>query len=140
MGKRKPKADDEVAVAPIGRPRLYGDAGVFSAKVEEYFAGNERPSLSGLAYFLGFSDRSSFTTYEDYGPEFSHTVKRARLRIEVSRHEQLLDKANFTAGVIFDLKNNHGWKDQQDLNVTATLHVSKEQRDAAYSAGSRADA
>jgi hypothetical protein len=45
------------------------------------------------------------------------------MRIELDRHERLIDKNRFTPGVIFDLKNNHGWKDQQDHNVTASVNV-----------------
>jgi hypothetical protein len=144
MAKRKPK-DESPAVAivraPVGRPRLYKSHEAFAAKADEYFEQcKNMPTLAGLCLFMGFSDKQSFSTYAEYGYEFSLTVKKTQLRIEEDRHNRLIDKSTFTPGVIFDLKNNHGWKDQQDLNVNATLHVSKEQRDAAYSAGSRADA
>lgn len=99
-----------------GRPRLYPDSEPFTAKVEEYFDAQVRlskpPTMAGLCLFLGFDDRDSFSRYETYGDGFSRTVKRARLRIEADRNERLLDRADFTAGVIFDLKNNHGWKDR----------------------------
>jgi len=99
-----------------GRPRLYEDAKSFEDAVEVYFASCEveekRPTLSGLSYAMGFSDRESFVGYEDYGDEFSRTVKMTRLRIEDDRWQQLLNKDKFTPGVIFDLKNNHGWKDK----------------------------
>lgn len=106
-----------------GRPRLYDDPAIFATKVEEYFAGAVIPSMAGIAYHLGFSDRDSFSTYADYGDEFSRTVKRAKLRIEQDRIERLNDKAKFTPGTIFDLKNNYGWKDQQDLNHSGTVAV-----------------
>lgn len=101
-----------------GRPRLYKSHKEFDAAVEAYFESATKPTMSGLAFDLGFEDRDSFARYEEYGPEFSRTVKRAKLRIEQDRHERLIDKDKFTAGVIFDLKNNHGWKDQTQQEVT----------------------
>jgi len=101
-----------------GRPRRYKSAKEFEAAVEAYFEDASKPTMSGLAYALGFEDRDSFTRYEDYGADFSRTVKRARLRIEQDRHERLIDKEKFTAGVIFDLKNNHGWKDKTEQEHT----------------------
>ena len=67
---------------------------------------------------MGFSDKQSFSNYETYGHEFSLTVKKANMRIELDRHERLIDKEKFTAGVIFDLKNNHGWKDKTEQEHT----------------------
>lgn len=103
-------------MAKRGRPRLYPNAAELDAKITEYFAGKEvdgkPPTLAGLCYFLGFSDKQSLSEYEEYGEEFSLPVKKARLLIEQDRSERLLGKDTFTPGVIFDLKNNHGWKDK----------------------------
>lgn len=107
-----------------GRPRLYDDPEAFSAKVDDYFGHAEvsgkRPTLAGLSYYLGFDDRETFANYAEYGEEFSRTIKRARLRIEDDRWQSLIDKSAFTPGLIFDLKNNHGWKDktEQDINLS----------------------
>lgn len=101
---------------PGGRPRLFPDPEAFAEKADAYFKALEGsgkpPTMAGLCLFMGFDDRDSFTRYETYGDAFSRTVKRARLRIEADRNERLLDRQDFTAGVIFDLKNNHGWKDK----------------------------
>lgn len=108
----------------MARPRLYEDHETFDTKVDEYFAHVEaldkRPTFAGLSYYLGFDDREGFTHYAEYGDDFSRTVKRARLRIEDDRWQSLIDKAAFTPGLIFDLKNNHGWKDktEQDINLS----------------------
>lgn len=100
-----------------GRPRLYPEPQKFAEMTEAYFAEATTPNMAGLCFFLGFADKQSFSQYEEYGEEFSLTVKRARLRMEADRHAKLIDKAAFTPGLIFDLKNNHGWKDttQQEL-------------------------
>jgi len=100
-----------------GRPRLYPEHKPFDDSVEGYFAlctdAQTRPTLSGLSYHLGFDDRETFSNYAGYGPDFSRTVKRAKLRIGDWLEQRLTDKATFTPGIIFDLKNNHGWKDVQ---------------------------
>lgn len=106
---------------PAHRPRLYETHEAFEAKTEEYFNSEDGialPTLSGLSLFLGFSDRESFSNYATYGEEFSRTVNKARLRIEHHRHKALVMKETFTPGIIFDLKNNHGWKDKTEVEVT----------------------
>lgn len=103
-----------------GRPRLYNDHAAFAEKADAYFdsLGDGRmPTLAGLCLFMGFADKQTFGGYAEYGEEFSLTVKRAKLRIEDDRNQRLA-KADFSPGIIFDLKNNHGWKDktESDLN------------------------
>jgi hypothetical protein len=104
-----------------GRPRAYETPEELAEQVDAYFADRDAqdkpPTMAGLSYFLGFSDRSSFTEYEDR-EGFSHTVKSARLRIELDRSEKLIGKDTFTPGLIFDLKNNHGWKDKNETELT----------------------
>jgi hypothetical protein len=98
-----------------GRPRLYPKHKPFNDAVEGYFAlckeGQQRPTLSGLSYHLGFEDRETFSNYAGYGDEFSRTVKRAKLQIADWLEQRLTNKETFTPGIIFDLKNNHGWRD-----------------------------
>jgi hypothetical protein len=112
-------------VLPVmGRPRLYPDAEAFAAKAEAYFASMpKKPNLNGLCLFMGFCDKESFSNYATYGDDFSRTVKKVQMRIEEDRIERLLDKQGFTPGVIFDLKNNHGWKDQQQLEHSGAVSV-----------------
>ncbi|MBG37367.1 MAG: hypothetical protein CMH92_16380 [Oceanicaulis sp.] len=104
-----------------GRPRKYQDAKVLAERVDAYFADTEArgkpPTVAGLCYFLGFEDRHALTEYESYGPDFSSTVKGARLRLEIDRSERLIFKDSFTPGLIFDLKNNHGWKDKTEADL-----------------------
>lgn len=101
-----------------GRPRLYSDPVELEQRVEAYFAECvTHPTMAGLAYFLGFESRDALADYEKYEAPFSRTVKRARLRIEQNRSERLLDKDTFTPGLIFDLKNNHGWKDKTEADL-----------------------
>ncbi len=69
----------------------------------------EVPTITGLAYYIGFESRQSFYDYEKR-EEFSYTVKRARLFIE-KHYEEMLQTGN-TTGAIFALKN-FDWKDTQ---------------------------
>lgn len=109
----------------LGRPRRWPDAAALAERVDAYFAEREGdgrpPTIAGLCVFLGFQDKQALSEYETYGPDFSLPVKRARLRIEEDRSERLLGKDTFTPGVIFDLKNNHGWKDQTQQEVSAKV-------------------
>jgi hypothetical protein len=98
----------------VGRPPIYSDddAPLFDAKVDQYFdqqqATGRPPTIAGLALFLGFSDRQTFT---EYGKReaFSLTVSRAKTMIEVDRSERLVLKDEYTPGLPMDLANNHGW-------------------------------
>ena len=121
---------------PAGRPPMYKTPEELQKKVDEYFNGGMNtkkvligkppdqrieeipiPTITGLALFLGFCDRSSFYNYED-NPEFSYTIKKARTFIEIE-YEQILHTGN-VAGAIFALKNM-GWKDKTESEVT--LHT-----------------
>ena len=112
-----------------GRPPFYSDPNELQLKVDEYFnncpdkkaitVGFDRIdvpvySICGLAYHLGFESRQSFYDYENV-PEFSYTIKRARLFIEKEYEEQL--SVGNTIGAIFALKNM-GWKDKSEQEIT----------------------
>lgn len=72
------------------------------------------PSVTALCLFLGIH-RDTFSEYSGK-EEFSDTVTRARGRIEAYLEEQLL-AGKKVQGVIFQLKNNYGWKDQRELEL-----------------------
>lgn len=98
-----------------GRPPLYADPLLMEAKIDQYFEqiADDVPTIAGLCYFLGFDDRGALAEYERR-KGFSRTVKKARLKIEEDRSKRLISGPN-TAGVIFDLTNNHGWKNPQHM-------------------------
>ena len=102
-----------------GRPPFFVNPEDMQAGIDKYFKEckeNKVPTtIPGLAYALGFEDRQSLLDYKGK-PEFSCTIKKARLRIEIERNEMLLTEGN-AAGKIFDLKNNFGWIDQTDVEA-----------------------
>ncbi len=102
-----------------GRPPMYETPELMQIAIDEYFANDQiKPTISGLAYHLGFESRQSFYAYEDKEP-FSYTIKRARARIEILYEERLTD--NNVAGSIFALKNL-GWKDKTEVENSGTMN------------------
>lgn len=74
------------------------------------------PTITGLCLYLGFESRQSFYEYEQK-PEFTYTIKKARLLIETEYEEML--QAGSTSGAIFALKN-FGWTDRQEIDQNLT--------------------
>lgn len=127
---------------PVGRPRLFKSPEEMQIKIDEYFAKCDtaksmqliknadgsteyqeinipaRYTIPGLAYHLGFETRFGPSEYARDYPEFSHTIHRARLRIEEQR---ITDGANpdtrNSNGIKFDLSNNFKYKDLQTIEV-----------------------
>lgn len=105
---------------PTGRPRLYETPEEMEPAIEAYFTecdeGDRPYTVPGLARALGFADKQSLIDYAGRA-EFSFTIKAAKARIEEQRAEALVTRQSGHVGLIFDLKNNFGWKDQQDIDV-----------------------
>lgn len=98
-----------------GRPALFNSVEELQATIEVYFDDNSSPSITGLAYHLGFESRQSIYDYEKKDDEYSYTIKRARLKIEIYYEELLATKS--VTGAIFALKN-FGWADKQEVENT----------------------
>jgi len=73
------------------------------------------PTTTGLALAIGFNSRQSLLNYEEK-PAFVDTIKRAKLRLEAAIEDALVNRNGSVTGLIFNLKNNYGWKDAQDIN------------------------
>lgn len=101
----------------MARPRVYEKEEELQGAIDAYFlntkVNNEKVTMSGLAYSLGFADRQSLYDYEK-NDKFSCTIKRALLRIEQSYETALY--GNAVAGPIFALKNM-GWRDKQEMDI-----------------------
>ena len=116
-------ADVEVKAKHAGgRPLKYKSVEEMQAIIDKYFDDMEelgRPlTITGLAFALEI-DREQLINYTNKD-KFADTLKRARQRIYVYAEESLWTSRN-PAGPIFNLKNNYGWKDKQevDLNVNS---------------------
>jgi len=98
-----------------GRPPTYSTPEELQTAIDAYFDEEpEKPTISGMAYYLGFESRQSIYDYAEKG-EFSYTIKRAIGRIE-DRHERNLYESG-ASGSIFWLKNR-GWVDRTDHDHT----------------------
>ena len=111
-----------------GRPAFYTDEDELRNAIQEYFNscvptfdddGNitslNNPTVSGLAYALGFESRQSMYDYEKR-EQFSYIIKRARLFVEMNYEQNLCNPQIKATGPIFALKNM-GWFDKApDIN------------------------
>ncbi len=84
--------------------------------VEDYINNADILTITGLALALGFCNRSSIYDYEKM-PEYSHTMKRAKMIVENSYELQL--RAQYSSGGIFALKNM-GWTDKSEIEQSVT--------------------
>lgn len=109
-----------------GRPPVYEDDKAMVVKINEYFDSlmddeqeeySKRPTMTGLALYLGFASRQSMYDYVTKD-DFSYIITRAQQIIAMSYEEMLLTKVS--AGAIFALKNM-GWDDKSivvQTNIT----------------------
>ena len=76
------------------------------------------PTVGGLCEFLGIHR----DTWHEYCQleEFSDTTTRAQGRLRAWREEQLLTRKD-VKGIIFDLENNYGYKEQKDVHITGSV-------------------
>ena len=126
--------------AKVGRPLKFKSAKELQTKIEEYFescyeerwyqdGGEWKPvtdrngktmkdlikpmTVSGLAVYLETS-RNTLLEYEGK-EEYVNTIKRAKDRIENFAEESLFTNKQ-TAGIIFNLVNNHKWVNKQEID------------------------
>lgn len=97
-----------------GRPPIYDNPEEAHEKCNEYFLycidKEEKPTITGLALYLGFSSRSTLNEYAKK-EEFSYIIKRAMLVVENSYENSA------TTFDMFALKNM-GWKDKTETDIT----------------------
>lgn len=104
---------------PRGRPRKYKTAAEMQERIDKYFADCDeqgRPyTVTGLALALDMS-REDLLNYQGR-EEFFDTVRRAKQKCE-QYAEEMLYKARNPHGVIFSLKNNWGWRDRFEQEIS----------------------
>ena len=114
MSPRTKKPKEKV---PIGRPPKFASVQDMENRIELYFAeceGKGRPyTMSGLALALG-TTRSLLLRYE-YKAGFDRVIERAKEKVQ-NYAEEMLFSSKQVAGIIFNLKNNFGWADQQVID------------------------
>ncbi len=102
-----------------GRPKAYTEVETMQQKINEYFTNcdtNKEPyTITGLCIALEIC-RDTLSEYMKK-EEFSDTIKKAKLKVENYLEKHLITDSS-TTGIIFNLKNNFGWRDKQEnVNV-----------------------
>jgi len=115
---------------PAGRPLKFKTVEELDIKIQSYFdscfeevvdgevkkKNQIKPlTITGLAIFLDTS-RDTLLDYKEK-PEYSDSIKKALAVCENYAEEKLF--GNNVAGVIFNLKNNYGWKDKTEQDITS---------------------
>lgn len=128
-----------------GRPLLFKTPKELQSKIEAYFDYCEnysvktenkgkdnkievteskqpkRFTIAGLARWLG-CDRRTLVDYSERD-EFLPAIKGAKLRIEEQLEECLY--GNNVTGIIFNLKNNYGWKDKSEVDNNVKIGINQ---------------
>ncbi len=111
----------------VGRPKKYTKAEKMQEKIDKYFIEcelkEEPPTVCGLALALDM-DRSGLLRYEQEG-EFCNTIKKAKLKIEANYEQMMVSGKGSTPGLIFNMKNNFGWKDKQEVEHSGTVSIAE---------------
>lgn len=76
-------------------------------------------TIEGLCEYLE-CDRKTLINYskEDGYEEYFHAIKKAKNKIQRDKVERGLSGQSNSSVTIFDLKNNHGYRDSSELDVT----------------------
>jgi len=127
----------ETSKNPVGRPLAFKSVKELSDKIDEYFywcdnrtkdiyikdlgdnlsVSSPAPyTMSGLARRLGI-DRDTIINYS-HKEYFFGTIKAARERVQEDVETRLMETSN-QSGAIFNLKNNFGWKDKTETDITS---------------------
>jgi len=109
----------------VGRPLKFANSEDMQTKIDAYFEDcnkNQIPyTITGLSLALD-CDRVTLLNYSKK-EEFFSTIKRAKLMVEHALELMLLQSSH-AGGTIFNLKNNFGWKDKQEVDVKAEVKIS----------------
>lgn len=75
------------------------------------------PTVHALAAWLEISTETLLDYEKDKGYEdFHFIVKMAKQKILAMKTMSLVNNKGATNGLIFDLKNNHGWKEKSEID------------------------
>lgn len=101
---------------PAGRPKIYQNVEDMQRDIDAYFDYCDKTSkpytICGLANALDI-DRKTLLNYSK-DEEFFHTIKKAKQKVQQELEENLYRLGN-NSGIIFNLKNNFGWKDKLEV-------------------------
>ena len=123
----------------MARPKKFDNVEELQLLIEEYFAycdsqtktvltkkgelvviPHPKPyTVQGLAVYLDCT-METLLQYQKQDA-FSETIKKAKTKIETNKVEGMISGDWNATGVIFDLKNNHDWKDKTESETTHNI-------------------
>jgi len=139
-------------MAKVGRPPLFKTPQEMEDAMNEYFdhcdnrirhvydkkSGNvieiidpEPYTMAGLAYSIGM-DRTTLYNYNQKD-EFIDTIKKARNKVQLDVERRLMEGQ--ATGAIFNLKNNFGYVDKTETDLTSKGEQINSNVDPALAAG-----
>jgi hypothetical protein len=83
------------------------------------FTEDAYPTITGLCLSLD-TTRDILIDYSERDA-FTNTIKKAKARVEAFNEQRLF--GNNVTGVIFNLKNNFGWKDKTEQDINAKVET-----------------
>ncbi len=108
-----------------GRPPKYKTAEEMEEAISIYFKNCEKENrpitFSGLAYSIGLSRQGLLNYSKD--ERFFDTIKKAREYVEMTLEERLIGTSGVATGIIFNLKNNYGWKDKSEIDANVNTEI-----------------
>ena len=108
---------------PGGRPRKISEKEELQNKINNYFEEcekNKEPyTITELCIALDLC-RDTLSEYMKKD-EFSDTIKKAKLKVENYLEKHLITDSS-TTGIIFNLKNNFGWSDKQQIEHSGNVN------------------
>ena len=106
-----------------GRPLMFQSVKELDEKIDAYFKeeSNKPYTITDLAVWLD-CDRKTLTNYEEKD-EFFPTIKRAKTKIEANIEKGALLGIYNPTFSIFNMKNNFGWQDKQEIDTTGSNRV-----------------
>ena len=122
-------------MAKMGRPPIFETPEQMAEAIDAYFAAcdetKEPYTMTGLAIAIGFESRRSLVDY-DKKDDFSPTIKKARFYVEEFVEKRMLSSAGVVAGVIFNAKNNFGWRDKQEIEMSGGFEETRDKQKGEY--------
>lgn len=108
---------------PRGRPKAYTEKKEMQQKIDKYFEECQKKgepyTITGLCLALDIC-RDTLSEYMK-NDEFSDTIKKAKLKVENYLEKHLITDTS-TTGIIFNLKNNFGWSDKQQIEHSGNVN------------------
>lgn len=110
-------------MSKAGRPKKYTKVEIMEQKIKKYFfecdTKNEPYTVTGLCLALDITRETLREYLKD--EQFSDTIKKAKLKVENYLEKHLITDSS-TTGIIFNLKNNFGWTDKQQVEHSGNIN------------------